>query len=210
MNEMRDLKFVETLSITFEKTSQDGTINKRAYFNNAPKTVINTGDLEEDLMFSSQEIQNKIATWISEGSCWIIKSVNGQWINIDQYNPLKGSSYIQLPSELKNSAKGLINLKIKIINVSDGAISEIKTHKDFKTEKQHIEKLDYIDIEFPVSVKNRHSQSVSKEKVEHEMNILLRTEDENKHYVLIKNFNRFMYHTTKHQHRRHFCIYCSH
>ena len=77
---MKGLKFVETLSITLEKMTQDGTINKTAYFNSAPKSVINSGDLEEDLMFSSQEIQNKIATWKSEGSGWIIKPINGQWI----------------------------------------------------------------------------------------------------------------------------------
>lgn len=64
MNEMKGLKFVATLRTTFEKMTQGGTIRKTAYFNSAPKTVINTGDLEEDLIISSQETQNKIATWI--------------------------------------------------------------------------------------------------------------------------------------------------
>lgn len=63
------------------------------------------------MLFAGQEIQNKIATWISEGSSWAIKPVDNRYINIVQYNPLKGSSYIQLPSELRNFAKGLINLK---------------------------------------------------------------------------------------------------
>ena len=40
-----------------------------------------------------------------------MKPVDNRYINIVQYNPLKGSSYIQLPSELRNFAKGLINLK---------------------------------------------------------------------------------------------------
>ena len=31
MNEMKGLKFVETLSITSEKTTQDGTINKKEH-----------------------------------------------------------------------------------------------------------------------------------------------------------------------------------
>ena len=34
---------------------------------------------------------------------------------------------------------------------------------------------------------------VSKEKYEKHMELLLITEDKNKHYVLIKDFNRFMY-----------------
>lgn len=109
MVEMKGLNSVETLSITFEKMSQDRVINKIAYFNSSPQPVINITDFKDNLMISGQDIQNKIATLISEGSGWTIKSVYGQWINILQYNPLKGSSYIQLPSELRNSTKGLIN-----------------------------------------------------------------------------------------------------
>ena len=40
------------------------------------------------------------------------------------------------------------------------------------------------------------------------MNILLITKDEKKHYVLIKDFNRFMYNQSKHKERKHFCMYC--
>jgi len=40
------------------------------------------------------------------------------------------------------------------------------------------------------------------------MNLLLITEGENKHYVLIKDFKKFMYDQTKHQQRKHFCMYC--
>ena len=40
------------------------------------------------------------------------------------------------------------------------------------------------------------------------MNLLLITENENKHYVLIKDFNSFMYNQTKHKERKHFCMHC--
>ena len=40
------------------------------------------------------------------------------------------------------------------------------------------------------------------------MELLLITEGENKHYVLIKDFNKFMFNQTKHEHRKHFCMYC--
>ena len=40
------------------------------------------------------------------------------------------------------------------------------------------------------------------------MNLLLITENENKHYVLIKDFNKLMYNQTKHKERKHFCMYC--
>ena len=40
------------------------------------------------------------------------------------------------------------------------------------------------------------------------MDLLLITECENKHYLLIKGFNKFMYNQTKHKERKHFCMYC--
>ena len=80
--------------------TRDGPATKTACFNSSPKTVLNVFDLEDDLKSSSEEINNKIAIWISEGSVWTIKSVNCLWINIVQYNPVKGSSYIPLPTEL--------------------------------------------------------------------------------------------------------------
>ena len=40
------------------------------------------------------------------------------------------------------------------------------------------------------------------------MNLSLITKDENKHYVLIKDFNKFMYNHTKHKERKHFCMFC--
>ena len=49
---------------------------------------------------------------------------------------------------------------------------------------------------------------LSKEKFEDQMNLLLITEDEKRHYVLIKYFNTFMYNQTKHKNKKHFCMYC--
>ena len=40
------------------------------------------------------------------------------------------------------------------------------------------------------------------------MELLLITENENKHYVLIKYFNKLMFNQTKHKERKHFCMHC--
>ena len=89
--------------------------------------------------------------------------------------------------------------------------------------------MDYSGIEFPVTTKQYNKIEkqneininvfgyedkqpypiyVSKERYENCMNLLLITENENKHYVLIKDFNKFMYNQTKHKERKHFCMYC--
>ena len=40
------------------------------------------------------------------------------------------------------------------------------------------------------------------------LNLLLITADENKHYVLIKDLNRFVYNQTRHKKRKHFYMFC--
>ena len=39
-------------------------------------------------------------------------------------------------------------------------------------------------------------------------NLLLIKKDEKKYYILIKDFNAFMYNQSKHKERKHFCMYC--
>ena len=197
--------------------------------------IINKTDINLAIQASQQQILNKIAQWISEGSGWTIQSIENHYINIANYSPLKGSSYIELPQELRNSAKGLINMKnkdnecfrwchIRHLNPQDKDSQRIK-----KTDKQYIEKLDYSSIKFPVTVKqiNKIEKQnnicinlfgyeekqkfpiyISKENYQDHMELLLITEDENKHYVLIKDFNKFMFSQTKHEHKKYFCMNC--
>ena len=108
---MKGLKFVETFRVTCKKSSKDEIMYKTAYFNSKPQTIINNTEISEALQLSKQQILNMIAQWVSEGSGWTIQSVDNHYLNIVQYQPMKGSSYIKLPQELRNSAKGLINMK---------------------------------------------------------------------------------------------------
>ena len=233
---MKGLKFAETLVVTFEKRiGREERLFKTAYFNSQQLTITNDTQIELALSLSKQQILNKIAVWIAEGSNWIIESINNHYLNVVKYEPMKGSSYIKLPAELRNSAKGLINLKnedkqcfrwchIRFLNPQDKYPQRIK-----KVDKQYIENLDYLGIEFPVTTKQYNKIEkqneininvfgyedkqpypiyVSKEKYKENMNLLLITENENKHYVLIKDFNKFMYNQTKHKERKHFCMHC--
>ena len=235
LKSMKGLKFVENLKVTFKKNSKNEIITKTAYFNSKPKTIINKTQITEELQSSKHEILNITAQWISEGSGWTIESVDNHYLNIVQYEPMKGSSYIELPQELKHHKKGLINMKnndnecfrwchIRYLNPQEKDPQRIK-----KIDKEYINQLDYSNIEFPVTVKQYNKIEkqneininvfgyenkqpypiyISKEKYEKHLELLLITEDDNKHYVLIKDFNRFMFNQTKHEHRKHFCMYC--
>ena len=76
LNEMKGLKYVETLKVTFEKQSGDEKVYKSAYFNSSAQTIINQIEIADSLQLSKQQILNKVAQWISEGSGWMIQSVD--------------------------------------------------------------------------------------------------------------------------------------
>ena len=79
------------------------------YFNSTTKTVINSDKYMLDRSF--QEILYQIDNWINEGSGSAIESMSSEYMNISIYSPLSGISNIELPNKLKNSVKGLLNIK---------------------------------------------------------------------------------------------------
>ena len=74
------------------------------------KTVINHSFRLES---SFQEILYLTDVWINEESGWIVESIESQFVNTSTYWPLSGSSYMDLPVELKSPREGLINIKNK-------------------------------------------------------------------------------------------------
>ena len=238
---MKGFKFIETLEVTFEKNSINPKtrslikIYKTAFFNGKAKIITKTDDIEHKLKMSRQEIINLIDKWISEGSGWVINQIDSHYMNVTIYTPLNGSSYIELPIELRNPKKGLINIKNKDdecfrwCHIRHLNPQEKNPQRINKVDKEMINELNYDGIVFPISQKHYNKVEkqnnirinvfgyekgqpfpihISKETFEDQMNILLITEDEKKHYVLIKDFNAFMYNQSKHKERKHFCMYC--
>ena len=241
LKDKKGFKFIETLEITFEKDSIDSKTGKRvsiyktAFFNGKAKTITKASDIEHELNMSRQDILNMIDKWVSEGSGWVIDRIESHYINVTTYTPLHGSSYIELPTELKNPKKGLINIKnkddecLRWCHIRHLNPREKNPQRINKVDKEMINELNYDGIEFPVSQKHYNKVEkqnnirinvfgyekgqpfpihISKETFEDQMNLLLITEDEKKHYVLIKDFNAFMYNQSKHKERKHFCMYC--
>ena len=53
---------------------------------------MNSDEIEEALQRAAEEILNKIAIWISEGSGWVIENIISHFVYIVSYVPLRGSS----------------------------------------------------------------------------------------------------------------------
>ena len=235
LSEMKGFKYQITLSVTLKKSKLDGTVEYAAvYLNSFVKTIINY-DFDDSIDKSISEILLRLDNWINEESGWVIERVNDQYLNISQYAPLVGSSFTELPKELRNSKKGLINLRnkdnkcfmwchVRHLNpVSDNA-SRIK-----RVDKKIASALDYDGVEFPVKVKdvgaiedknkiciNVFSYEdkivcpvyVSKKKYGDCMNLLMTHEDDKSHCVYVKDFNRLMFNASKHKEKKWFCMMC--
>ena len=170
---MKGFKFIETLEVMFEKDTIDSktgkhiSIYKTAFFNGKAKTITKVDDIEPELNMSRQEILNVIDKWASEGSGWDIDQIDSHYLNVTLYKPLNGSSYIELPTELRNSKKRLINMKnkdeecfrwchIRNLNPQTKYPESIK-----KEDKKMINELNYDGINFPLSQK--HYNKVEKQ-----------------------------------------------
>ena len=155
-----------------------------------------------------EELKHRLDNWTCLGSAWVIDKVEDINIDIANYDPLAGSSYIPLPPELNNSLKGLINLKykdnewfkwchIRFINPTNSHPERIN-----KQDKNIVETLDYRGINFPMKARdykiieeifninvnvfgyeNRvFPLYVSKKANEQVLNVLLISNEEKSHY----------------------------
>ena len=111
LNETKGFKYQITVKVLLEKCKHNGEIEFALVCCNLfTKTVINHRFRLEN---SFQEILYMIDVWINNGSGWNVESIESQYINISTYRPLSGSSYMDLPVELRSPRKGLINIKNK-------------------------------------------------------------------------------------------------
>ena len=123
LNKTRGFRYQITVKVLLKKYKPSEEIEfTPAYFNSSTKTVINH---RYKLDKSFQETLYRIDAWVNRGSGWIIELIESQYINSSTYRPLVGSSYIDLPIELKHPRKGLINIEKMIKSVFYGVMLDI-------------------------------------------------------------------------------------
>ena len=245
LKDKRGFKYNTTLRVRLSKRKENETIYREPYFNAGPFTVTNRLDIEESLHNGIERILELIAVWLSEGSGWVFESVLSHNINIVSYFPLRGSSYIELPKELRNPMKGLINPKNTdnkcFLWCHNRHLNPLKKdpQRITKADRESVKRLDYTGVSFPVTFsdmnriekKNKINVSVfgykpandkgwsgfpypirlSKANFTDHMELLwIDDKHGNNHYVLIKDFDRFMSSFTKHKARKYFCLRCLH
>ena len=87
LDKIKGFKYQITVKVLLSKHKENGDIEfAPIYFNSATKTVVI--NLKYDLDKSFQIILYRIDNWISEGSGWVIESVDAKYLNISIYSPL--------------------------------------------------------------------------------------------------------------------------
>ena len=144
-----------------------------------------------------------------------------QYVNVSSNSPLIGSTYIELPNELKHSKKGLINIKnndnkcflwchIRHLNLVDNNPQRIT-----KEDKEFISKLNYEKVDFSVSKKDYSKiEMLTKICINNQIKnlmvygFIINIKNFVSHYVYIKDLNSFMFNKTKNKNKKCFCRNC--
>ena len=222
----RNIKAILYLNCIMKCSDLEGCtkIKRFAYHSKGQKLILESTDIYEIYEEMIDEIEEEIQkVENSEGSGWVFVEVENLTLHTVKWDPLKASSYIKLPKELKNK-KAIINMEnednkcfmwcvLRALNPSkDKHPSRID--KNLKS-KEHTLNMD--GITYPVDFrgidrfeKQNPEISISilgyneEEKVyplklskytgsKHDIILLLIKDGDNSHYCLVKNISALLY-----------------
>ena len=234
----KGIKWFVSVQVKFIKPKADGTdITSEPHFRSLCMTTVNSQELETQLGEANQKILDAFASYQREGSGWLLSAVLHLDLNVAQYTPIKGSSYLPLPTQLKDK-KAIINIKNSdnkcFLWSVIAALHPVhwKNHPYRVTHYQPYEhELNFDNIEFPVSLsklpkfEKQNSIAVnvfgfeqgdlfpvyiSKERFDTHVNLLLYSLGQQRHYCLIRDLNRLLSNQTKHKGKMYYCPHCLH
>ena len=225
MDKNRNIKVRLYLNCIMKRTDSDGftVIKKFAFHSIGQKIITESTDPHETFKEMMDEIEEEVQkVEHAEGSGWVFVEVENLTLHTDIWDPLKGSSYIDLPRELKNK-KAIINMKnednkcflwcvLRALNPKDRDAERID--KDLKSKENT---LNMEGITYPVDLKSinrfeRQNPDISisvlgyskEDKVfplkiskinkncKHQIVLLLIKDGENSHYCYVKNISALL------------------
>ena len=230
-------KVTLVIQVAMSKSTPDGK-RKVAYpfFASKPFVVLSPEDIREGIAKAHSSIEANIDKWTREGSGWVVDCVETMYVNIAKYQPLKGSSYIDLPDYLKNK-KAIVNVRNNDNKCLEWALlsslypAHDNPHRVSKY-KDHENELNFAGVGFPVTLKDIpkvekqnnlainvfgyvsviHPLYLTKDHTRDPINLLMITEVKDgkvfSHYCWIKDFNKLCFDQNKHCGKTFFCTRC--
>ena len=234
-NRQTRVRMILTCEMTRKELFSESTQILNSYFNS--ETVENLEGTDESAVYdrSIQTIEERIQNFNQRGSNWRFQRVLSLDIHFTDFQPLRGSTFLPLPSKI-STKKAVINMK----NNDDQcfkwsvvrALNPVDIHPERITKelKDQSERLDWSGLKFPVDLKqirifeklnpqisinvfgfegDVYPLRLSKSESEQTINLLLISDEEKQHYCLIKSLSRLLLsQMSKHGHTNSFCLNC--
>ena len=234
-NRRTKVKLILRCNMEKNNISTGEVITLKTAFNSKPEVNLEGTDVHDLYNTMADRVLEAMATFQRDGSNWTFKSIICLEIHTVVYEPLKGNSYIPLPPKLAQK-KAIINMQnednkcftwsvLRALNPRERDNERID--KDLKKKEDslnmtgivnpvQLNAIDKFERQNPTISINvfGHEESVcplrvSKCEGREVVNLLLISDDEKRHYCLIKSMSRLLStQTSKRNGAQYYCMRC--
>ena len=243
-NEVKELVSVKiqfALEVRFYREIDGEVEYMRHYFNRMQPIVLNEHNMDKlDYMLNQfvDEVRGEIEAWSEGGSGWTVDEIIDAYINVAQYQPLNGGSYMPLPEKLKNK-KAILNIQNRdnqclrwairaTLFPAPRGLNPQRTSSypiidglnfegiDFPTPVSQIEKLERQNPNLAINVFGWENEQVIVHKISEKdgntprINLMITKKGDNTHYSWVKRLTALLYDQNRHNESKHFCERCLH
>ena len=226
------------LKVNFEIERNGETQEMSHYFKEDQPHVFNRDNkelIEQKYEEFMEKIKVEIENWSLQGSGWVLESIEIAYVNVAKYQPLRGGTYLPLPSALANK-KAIINVKNKdneclkwalraaLFPPKDGVHPERPSKYpkndginykgiDFPTPVKQIDKLEKQNPNLAINVFGWEKDTViihrisTKEKNVPRINLMLIESREKQHYCWVKRESALLFDKAR-KHKTFHCMRC--
>ena len=241
VKKLRSVKINFGLLVSFYINRNGEVERMEHYFNRMQPIVLNEHNMDtlnHTLNKFVDDVRGEIEAWSERGSGWVVDEILEAFINVAQYQPLNGGSYMPLPEKLKNK-KAVLNIQNRDNMCLRWAIraalfparrglnpqrtSSYPTNDglnfegiDFPTPVSQIDKLERQNPNIALNVFGWDNDKVLVHRISEKdgsiprINLMLTTQGDNTHYSYVKRLTALLFDQNRHNESKHFCERCLH
>ena len=238
---LRSVKIQFSLLVKFHMTREGKVEEMEHYFNRMQPVIVNEHNIDKLNLLLNQfiyEVKGEIEAWSERGSGSVMDKSLKAFINVAQYQPMRGGSYMELPTKLKNK-KAIINVKNRDNQCLRWALraalfpaprgtqvtrtSSYPTEDglnfegiDFPTPVSQNDRLERQNMNLAINVFGWKNNRVIVHRISEKggetsrINLILTKQGENTHYSYVKRLSALLYDQNRHNESKHFCERCLH
>ena len=224
------------LDLQFYHDSYEGREFASKIFRSIMEPLLVGDNLDKYLARARIYLKSQIELYERNGSGWQFSELSNAWLEVSRYSPLSGSGTVGIPKLVKDM-KSVLNItapdnKCFLYCILAKLFQASKHPERYTNYLEHKDAIKFGDLTFPMKiadigrVESLNNISISvfewskKDKgvipIHHgsgvgtQIDLLYIRDAFTGHYLLIKNFNAFMRHRSKHHNSMHFCRRCLH